>query len=102
MFNTFKLTFNFAMKMLGLFSRRSLLFFSPPPPTPPLSTVPRKVMTVTVDNPINAKVQISKKHHLSLIMLTLKEGLSSFYNGNKLRGITQQFFPTINHPVIIN
>lgn len=92
MFNTFKLTFNFAMKMLGLFSRRSLLF----------STVPRKVMTVTVDNPINAKVQISKKHHLSLIMLTLKEGLSSFYNGNKLRGITQQFFPTINHPVIIN
>ena len=81
MFNTFKLTFNFAIKMLGLFSRRSLLFFSllpPPPPPPPLSTVPRKVMTVTVDNPINAKVQICKKHHLSLIMLTLKEGLSSF------------------------
>ena len=78
-----------------------LFFFSPPPP-PPLATVPRKVMTVTVDNPVNAKVQISKKHHLSLIMLTLKEGLSSFYNGNKLRGITQQFFPTINHPVIIN
>lgn len=55
MFKKFKLTFNFAIKMLGLFSRRSLLFFSPPPP-PPLSTVPRKVMTVTVDNPINAKV----------------------------------------------
>lgn len=78
MFNTFKLTSNFAIKMLGLFSRRSLLFFSPNPPPPPLSTVPRKVMTVTVDNPINAKVQISKKHHVSLIMLTLKEGLSSF------------------------
>ena len=51
MFKKFKLTFNFAIKMLGLFSRRSLLFFSPP-----LSTVPRKVMTVTVNNPINAKV----------------------------------------------
>ena len=52
MFKKFKLTFNFAIKMLGLFySRRSLLFFSPP-----LSTVPRKVMTVTVDNPINEKV----------------------------------------------
>ena len=89
MFNKFKLTFNFAIKMLGIFSRRSLLF-PPPPHLPPLSTVPRKVMTVTVDNPINAKVQISKKHHLSLIMLTLKEGLSSFfYNGNKLRGISQ-------------
>ena len=88
MFNKFKLTFNFAIKMLGLFSRRSLLF--PPRHLPPLSTVPSKVMTVTVDNPINAKVQISKKHHLSLIILTLKEGLSSFfYNGNKLRGITQ-------------
>ena len=52
MFKKFKLTFNFAIKMLGLFSRRSLLFFSPPHPTPtPLLTVPRKVMTVTVDNP---------------------------------------------------
>ena len=31
MFQKFKLTFNFAIKMLGLFSWRSLLFFSPPP-----------------------------------------------------------------------
>ena len=77
MFNTFKFTFNFAIKMLNLQSEISFVF-QPPPPPPPLSTVPRKVMTVTVDNPINAKVQISKKHHVSLIMLTLKEGLSSF------------------------
>ena len=51
MFKKFKLTFNFAIKMLGLFSWRSLLFFSPPHPPTPLLTVPRKVMTVTVDNP---------------------------------------------------